>query len=175
MRKCIDSSVRNVLRIVSMKALLQRVSSARVEVDGRVMGHIGRGLLVFLGAVKGDGDKDLDYLCRKVVQLRIFADDRGKMNLSVMDIQGGLLVVSQFTLAASTRKGNRPSFDEAEEPARAAVLYELFIRRIAEMGVPVRSGVFGADMAVSLTNDGPVTILIDSRERNPEAEKGRRP
>jgi D-tyrosyl-tRNA(Tyr) deacylase len=147
-----------------MKALLQRVSSAQVEVAGRVVGEIGKGLLVFLCSVKGDADRDLDYIVKKVSQVRIFEDDRGKMNLSALDITGEILVVSQFTLAASTRKGNRPSFDEAEEPDRAEAAYELFIQRLKDLGMPVRTGVFGAAMAVSLADDGPVTILIDSRE-----------
>ncbi len=147
-----------------MKALLQRVSSAQVEVEGRVIGRIGKGLLVLLCAVKGDTDKDLDHVVKKVLALRIFEDDQGKMNRSVTDVQGGLLVVSQFTLAASTRKGNRPSFDGAEEPGRAQALYEECLKRFADAGVPVQSGEFAATMAVSLTNDGPVTIMIDSRE-----------
>jgi D-tyrosyl-tRNA(Tyr) deacylase len=147
-----------------MKALLQRVSSAKVEVGDKVVGEIGKGLLVFLCAVKGDTDKDLDYIVQKVSRIRIFEDDKGKMNLSVLDIKGEVLVASQFTLAALTRKGNRPSFDEAEEPERAKAMYELFIRRLKDLGMPVRTGAFGAAMAVSLTNDGPVTVLIDSRE-----------
>jgi D-tyrosyl-tRNA(Tyr) deacylase len=147
-----------------MKALLQRVTGARVEAGGRVAGRIGRGLLVFLCAMKGDTDKDLDHLVRKVSALRIFADDQGKMNLSVADVKGEVLVISQFTLAASTRKGNRPSFDEAEGPARAKAVYDEFVRRLEATGLTVRIGVFGAAMAVSLTNDGPVTVLVDSRE-----------
>ncbi len=147
-----------------MLALLQRVSSAKVAVDGRVTGEIGKGVLVFLCAVKGDTEKDLDYLIKKVPVLRIFEDGQGKMNRSVTDIRGEVLVVSQFTLAASARKGNRPSFDNAEEPERAKRMYETFVRRLGETGVPVQSGVFGAMMEVSLVNDGPVTIWIDSRE-----------
>ncbi len=147
-----------------MKALLQRVAGARVEAGGRVAGKIGKGLLIFLCAMKGDTDKDLDYLVRKVSALRIFADDQGKMNLSVTDVGGEVLAISQFTLAASTRKGNRPSFDEAEGPARAKSMYDEFVRRLEETGLTVRTGVFGAAMAVSLTNDGPVTVLVDSRE-----------
>jgi D-tyrosyl-tRNA(Tyr) deacylase len=147
-----------------MKALLQRVASASVEVEGQVIGKIGRGLVVFVCAVKGDNDKDLDYLVKKVSQLRIFEDDQGKMNLSVMDIHGAALVVSQFTLAAATRKGNRPSFDNAEAPDRAKDLYEEFIQRLKDVCIPVQAGVFAAMMAVSLVNDGPVTIWLDSRE-----------
>jgi D-tyrosyl-tRNA(Tyr) deacylase len=147
-----------------MKALLQRVLSAKVEVEGRVAGEIDKGLLVFLCAVKGDTDKDLDYLVKNVSQLRIFEDARGKMNLSVADIKGGVLVVSQFTLAASTRKGNRPSFDAAEAPGQAKVMCDIFVRRLRDIDIPVQAGVFGAMMAVSLVNDGPVTISIDSRE-----------
>jgi len=148
-----------------MKALLQRVSSAWVEVGHAVAGKIDKGLLVFLCAVKGDTDKDLDYLVKKISQLRIFEDDQGKMNLSVSDINGAVLVVSQFTLAASTRKGNRPSFDAAEAPERAKVMCDVFVQRFRDIGIPVQTGVFGAMMTVSLVNDGPVTIWIDSRER----------
>lgn len=147
-----------------MKALLQRVSSARVEAGGKVAGSIGRGLLVFLCVVQGDTDKDLDYLVKKVSQLRIFEDEQGKMNLSVIDVRGEVLVVSQFTLAAGTRKGNRPSFDAAETPDRAKTMYESFVGRLKNTGVNVQTGVFAATMAVSLVNDGPVTILLDSRE-----------
>jgi len=147
-----------------MKALLQRVTSAQVDVDGSLVGKIGKGLLVFLCAVKGDTDKDLDYIVKKVSQLRIFEDEQGKMNLSVLDSRGEALVVSQFTLAAATRKGNRPSFDEAEVPERAKKLYEMFIERLKGTGIPVQSGVFAAMMDVSLVNDGPVTIWLDSKE-----------
>src|SRR5574341_2051166 len=139
-----------------MKALLQRVSSAKVEVNGQVAGEINKGLLVFLGAVKGDTDEDLDYLVKKVLQLRIFEDDEGRMNRSVGDIRGGILVVPQFTLAASTRKGNRPSFDDAEAPERAKTMYETFVRRLQDRVAAVRTGVFGAMMDISLVNDGPV-------------------
>ncbi len=147
-----------------MKALLQRVASARVEVEGKVIGEIKKGLLVFLCAVKGDTEKDLDYLVKKVPALRIFEDGQGKMNLSIMEIKGEALVVSQFTLAASTRKGNRPSFDNAEEPGQAKKMYEAFISRLKEAGLGVQAGEFAATMTVSLINQGPVTILIDSRE-----------
>jgi D-tyrosyl-tRNA(Tyr) deacylase len=147
-----------------MKALLQRVSSAEVEIEGSDIAKIGKGLLVFLCALQGDTDKDLDYLVKKISMLRIFGDEQGKMNLSVMDIKGEALVVSQFTLAASTRKGNRPSFDNAEEPGQAKKLYETFVSRLRETGLPVRTGEFAAMMKVSLTNEGPVTVMIDSRE-----------
>ncbi|HTG00177.1 MAG TPA: D-aminoacyl-tRNA deacylase [Nitrospirota bacterium] len=147
-----------------MKALLQRVTSAQVDVDGSLVGKIGKGLLVFLCAVKGDTDKDLDYIVKKVSQLRIFEDEQGKMNLSVLDSRGEALVVSQFTLAAATRKGNRPSFDEAEAPEQAKEMYEMFIERLKGTGIPVQSGVFAAMMDVSLVNDGPVTIWLDSKE-----------
>jgi len=147
-----------------MKALLQRVSEARVVINDKTVGKINKGLLVLLCAVKGDVDNDLDYIVKKVAQLRIFGDDRGKMNLSVMDIKGEVLVISQFTLAASSRKGNRPSFDAAEVPDRARAIYDTFVTRLRETGLSVQTGVFAESMSVLLTNDGPVTILIDSRE-----------
>jgi D-tyrosyl-tRNA(Tyr) deacylase len=155
-----------MLRPVSMRVLIQRVSSAKVVVEGRTTGEINKGLLVFLCALKGDGDNDLDYLVKKVCGIRIFPDDQGKMNLSVADVKGSVLVVSQFTLAASTRKGNRPSFENAEEPARAQLMYDAFVQRMQGAGIAVQTGEFGAAMAVSLTNDGPVTIMIDSRSRD---------
>jgi D-aminoacyl-tRNA deacylase len=148
-----------------MKALLQRVTSASVKVDGQIIGKIERGLVVFLCAVKGDGNTDLDYLIKKISQLRIFEDDQGKMNQSVIDIRGAALVVSQFTLAADTRKGNRPSFDNAETQDRARSLYREFVRRLNDTGIPVQTGVFAAVMAVSLVNDGPVTIWLDSQKK----------
>jgi D-aminoacyl-tRNA deacylase len=147
-----------------MKALLQRVSRSQVEIAGTVAAEIGKGLLVFLCAVRGDGEKDLDYLVRKTAALRIFPDREGRMNLSVADAGGAVLVVSQFTLAASTRRGNRPSFEDAEAPQQAQRMYEEFVRRLRETGLTVRTGEFGADMAVSLMNDGPVTVMLDSRE-----------
>jgi len=146
-----------------MIAVLQRVSSASVEVQGVEAASIGQGLLVLLCAVRGDGDPDVDYLAKKIAQLRIFADENGKMNLSVADIKGEVLVVSQFTLSAATRKGNRPSFDAAEAPERANELVDRVVARLREAGLPVRTGVFGEMMAVSLMNDGPVTLLLDSR------------
>jgi D-tyrosyl-tRNA(Tyr) deacylase len=153
-----------MLSIVAMKALLQRVSSARVEIDGKSVSKIENGLLVFLCAVKGDTDRDLEYTVKKVSKLRIFESDHGKMNLSIMDIKGEVLLVSQFTLAASTRKGNRPSFDAAEAPERARILYDTFVTKLRQIGLSVQTGVFAESMAISLTNEGPVTILIDSRE-----------
>jgi D-tyrosyl-tRNA(Tyr) deacylase len=148
-----------------MKALVQRVQEAKVEVDGRAVSAIGTGLLVFLGVMRGDTERDLDYIVRKVSNLRIFADDEGRMNLSVKDMDGEMLVVSQFTLAADTRKGNRPSFVDAEDPLIAEKTYLEFVKRIEQLGVKVASGEFAAHMAVSLINDGPVTIMIDSRDR----------
>ena len=146
-----------------MIAVLQRVSEAKVEVNGAVTGAIGPGLLVLLCAVQGDGEEDVAYCAKKVAQLRIFEDDRGRMNRSVQDVRGGVLVVSQFTLAASTRKGNRPSFDAAEEPGRAQTLYERFVGCLRATGLPIATGVFAEMMTVSLVNDGPVTIILDSR------------
>lgn len=147
-----------------MKALVQRVSSASVIVEGKRVSSIGPGLLILLGVMKGDADADMDYIVRKSANLRIFYDDAGKMNLSVLDVKGEAIVVSQFTLAADTRKGNRPSFIDAESPERADAMYQEFMRRLADAGVRnVQGGVFGAHMEVTLTNDGPVTIMLDSR------------
>jgi D-tyrosyl-tRNA(Tyr) deacylase len=149
-----------------MRALVQRVSGAAVAVDGSERARIGRGLLVLLGVEAGDGDEDLDWLCGKVHRLRIFPDERGRMSLALPDIAGEALVISQFTLLASTAQGNRPDFLRAEKPERARQLYEAFALRLAGLlGRPVPTGVFAADMAVSLVNDGPVTIAIDSRRR----------
>lgn len=149
-----------------MRTLLQRVSEASVRVDGDVIGQIGAGLLVFVGIEEADELEDIDWLVRKIVSMRIFSDSEGRMNLSLMDIGGGLLAVSQFTLHASTRKGNRPSFIRAAHPDRAQPLFNQFVEKVREAGVTeVQTGEFGADMKVSLINDGPVTIWIDSKAR----------
>ncbi len=148
-----------------MKALLQRVSEAEVQVEGRTVGKISKGLLVFLCVVKGDTEQDLTYVLNKVVNLRVFEDDAGKMNLSLKDVSGEMLVVSQFTLAARTRKGTRPSFDDAEAPDRARKMYEEFLARARQSGIKTEAGLFGAYMKISLVNDGPVTIMVDSREK----------
>jgi D-tyrosyl-tRNA(Tyr) deacylase len=150
--------------MMAMIALVQRVYEAKVTIRGEVAGAIGRGLLVFLCAVKGDAGRDLDLVVNKVSQLRIFEDAAGKMNRSVLDIRGGVLVVSQFTLAATTRTGTRPSFDRAETPERAKELCDAFAARLRDQGIPVEQGVFGEKMDVLLINDGPVTIIVDSRE-----------
>lgn len=145
-----------------MKALLQRVINASVAVEGRTISRIDRGILIFLAVEKGDEEKDLDFIVRKITNLRLFYDEKGKMNLSVTDITGELLVVSQFTLAADCRKGNRPSFDNAEEPARAEAMYLRAIEKLTSAGLRVSHGIFAADMQVSLINDGPVTFMLDS-------------
>ena len=148
-----------------MRAVVQRVSRASVTVDTRITGAIDRGLLVFLGAGAGDTDEDLRYIVDKVVNLRIFPDDAGKMNRSVLDIGGGVLVVSQFTLYGDVRQGRRPAFTGALEPAAAKALYERSLDAIRATGVTrVEAGEFAADMKVDLLNDGPVTILLDSRK-----------
>ena len=141
---------------------MQRVSSARVEIDGEVAGSIGRGLLVLLGVGQGDSEKQAHWLADKIAGLRIFEDDAGKMNLSVEEVGGSLLVVSQFTLYADCRKGRRPSFTGAAPPQEADRLYQVFVERLKERGLPVATGVFQAMMQVHLVNDGPVTVLVES-------------
>ena len=145
-----------------MKALVQRVSMAKVTVDNSVTGEIGRGLLVFVGFRGEDTPVELDWMVEKLTGFRIFPDDNGYMNRSVKDIAGQMLVVSQFTLHADTRKGKRPSFIKAADPETANILYRLFIQKIKERDIPVAEGVFGAHMNVELINDGPVTIMVDS-------------
>ena len=148
-----------------MRAVVQRVSRAKVTVDGRVTGEIGRGLLVLLGAGQGDGPTDLAYVVDKIVNLRIFPDDAGKMNKSVLDVAGAVLVVSQFTLYGDARQGRRPAFTGALEPVAARALYEQSLVAIRAAGVvDVAAGEFAADMDVDLVNEGPVTILLDSRK-----------
>jgi D-tyrosyl-tRNA(Tyr) deacylase len=144
-----------------MRCLLQRVSQAKVEVGGRVIGEIGRGLLILVCAMRGDDEANGEQLARKVVNLRIFADEAGKMNRSLADIGGSALVVSQFTLAADTSRGNRPGFSLAAEPGLGRELYERFCNAVRAHGVEVATGEFGADMQVGLTNDGPVTIWLE--------------
>jgi D-aminoacyl-tRNA deacylase len=145
-----------------MRVVIQRVKQARVEVAGEVTGVIGLGLLVLLGIAKTDSAKDANYLVDKLVNLRIFPDDAGKMNLSIRESGGGLLLVSQFTLYGDCRKGRRPSFDMAASPPVAAELYEYFVKRVRQSGIPVETGVFQALMQVHLVNDGPVTLICDS-------------
>ena len=144
-----------------MRALLQRVTQASVSVDGSVTGAIGSGLLILICAMQGDTTDHADKLAAKIAKLRVFKDDAGKMNLSVRDIQGAALIISQFTLAADLR-GNRPGFSYAASPDQGRALYDHFTASIAAQGIPTQNGIFGADMAVTLTNDGPVTIWIDT-------------
>jgi D-tyrosyl-tRNA(Tyr) deacylase len=147
-----------------MRAVIQRVKSAEVRVDNRVTGSIEKGLLILLGVGKGDSESDISFLTSKIPELRIFEDDSGKFNLSLREIGGEMLVVSQFTLYADCRRGRRPSFTEAEEPAAAKDLYERFISRLREQGITIKTGEFQAKMEVHLINDGPVTLLLDSRQ-----------
>lgn len=146
-----------------MRAVLQRVTEARVEVAGQIVGEIGAGLLVLLGVARDDASSDADYLSDKLAHLRIFDDDEGKMNRSLVDTAGAMLVVSQFTLYGDARRGRRPSYSDAAEPEKANQLYEYFVDRVRRLGLKVETGVFQAMMKVTLTNDGPVTILMDSR------------
>ena len=145
-----------------MKAVIQRVKSAAVYVDGRVAGKIGQGLLVLVGVGKGDGEKDIAFMASKLPDLRIFEDASGKFNLSLREVGGEMLVVSQFTLYGDCKKGRRPSFIDAAEPAEAKKLYEQLIKKLKEQGVPIETGEFQAKMEVHLVNDGPMTILLDS-------------
>jgi len=148
-----------------MKALLQRVTGASVSVAGEEVGRIGQGLVVFVGVAAGDTERDAEYLAQKTVNLRIFPDEEGRFNLSALDINGELLVVSQFTLLADTRKGRRPSFVEAAPPAEAERLFEQFMAQVRATGLKVETGRFQQYMQVEIHNDGPVTIMLDSREK----------
>ena len=149
-----------------MRAVIQRVSSASVSIGGAVKGVVSCGMLVLLGIEEGDGAEDIEWLCGKLVRLRIFNDEQGVMNRSVQETGGDILVVSQFTLHASTKKGNRPSYIRAARPETAIPIYEMFLNKLAaELGKPVPSGEFGVDMQVALVNDGPVTVLIDTKAR----------
>ena len=143
-----------------MRAVCQRVSEARVRVAGEVIGEVGAGLCVLLGVARGDGEADAERLAAKIARLRVFADEQGRFDRSLVDVGGSALVVSQFTLLADTSKGNRPSFTDAAPPEEAEPLYERFCAGLRGLGVPVEQGVFGAAMAVELVNDGPVTIVL---------------
>ncbi len=145
-----------------MRCVIQRVSSASVSVDGQTVGRIGEGLLVLVGVAAGDGPADIEYVASKIEGLRIFADDHGKMNRSVVETAGSVLLVSQFTLLGDARRGRRPAFDGAAPPEAARAIYEALAARLRGGGLPVETGVFQAHMAVSLVGDGPVTILLDS-------------
>lgn len=147
-----------------MRVVLQRVKQASVSVENKVVGEIQHGLMILLGIEEADTNEDIEWLVGKIVQMRIFADENGQMNKSVVDVQGDLLVVSQFTLFAATKKGNRPSFIRAARPETAIPLYDSFLKSCENLlGKPVKKGIFGADMQVSLINDGPVTICVDSK------------
>ena len=144
-----------------MRALIQRVTSASVKVDEKIVGKIGKGFLIFLGVYEEDTEEKIEKLTKKIVNLRIFNDENDKMNLSIKDVKGKILLISQFTLCEDTRKGNRPSFVSAKNPKDANVIYEKTIESIRNEGIIVEKGIFGADMKVELLNDGPVTILLD--------------
>jgi D-aminoacyl-tRNA deacylase len=152
------------LATANMRAVIQRVSRASVKVDGELTGEIGKGMLVLLGVAKDDNEADADYLAAKVVGLRIFENDAGKMNLSVADVGGAVLAVSQFTLFGDVRRGKRPSFDAAARPEQAKLLYEYFVERIRASGLRCETGRFQEMMEVELVNSGPVTILLDSKK-----------
>lgn len=149
-----------------MRAVIQRVSEASVTIDGKIKSEIGKGLLIFVGIEDEDNNEDIEWLCAKIARIRIFNDKEGVMNLSVEDIGGELLVISQFTLHASTKKGNRPSYIKASKPSIAIPLYELFVMKLSEeTGKKIKTGEFGADMKVALLNDGPVTIVFDTKNK----------
>ncbi|GMA07209.1 D-aminoacyl-tRNA deacylase [Tetragenococcus halophilus subsp. flandriensis] len=147
-----------------MKAVVQRVKSAHVTVDEKILGEIGQGFMILLGIHEEDTQEDVAYLVKKISKLRVFEDENGKLNLSIDAVGGSILSVSQFTLYADTKKGNRPSFIQAAKPETAVPLYEAFNDGLSQQGIPVVTGEFGADMQISLVNDGPVTIIYDTRE-----------
>ena len=147
-----------------MRVLIQRVTHASVTVDGNVTGRIDQGFLLLVGITQEDSEEIADKLAKKTVELRVFEDERGKMNLNLHDVQGKILSISQFTLYADCRRGRRPGFELAAKPSQAKPLYKYFNQQLAHYGVPVETGVFGADMKVELCNDGPVTIMLDSKE-----------
>lgn len=148
-----------------MKVVIQRVSEANVKVDGEIVGEISQGLMLLIGIQDDDEKQDVDWLVQKILNLRIFSDKEGKMNLSVLDISGEILCISQFTLIADYKKGNRPSFIKAAKPEKAIPLFNNFIEEISKSNLKVEQGIFGADMKVSLLNDGPVTIVMDSKTK----------
>lgn len=148
-----------------MKVVIQRVSEANVKVDGEIIGEISQGLMLLVGIQDDDEKQDVDWLVQKILNLRIFSDKEGKMNLSVLDISGEILCISQFTLIADYKKGNRPSFIKAAKPEKAIPLFNNFIEEISKSNLKVEQGIFGADMKVSLLNDGPVTIVMDSKTK----------
>lgn len=149
-----------------MKVIIQRVSESEVKVDGNTVGKIGAGFMLLVGIDEEDENTDADWLVQKIINLRVFGDEDGKLNLSILDIKGEILCISQFTLIADYKKGNRPSFIKAAKPDKAIPLFEYFKKEIAKNGVKTESGIFGADMKVSLINDGPVTIVMDSKTKN---------
>lgn len=149
-----------------MKVVIQRVSAASVTIENKIAGQIQEGLLLLIGIETADSDEDIDWLTKKITNLRIFPDEEGVMNKSVKDIDGEILVISQFTLHASTKKGNRPSYIKAAKPEISIPLYEAFLSQLEfDLGKPIQSGIFGADMKVALVNDGPVTILMDTKNK----------
>ncbi|MFA6946185.1 MAG: D-aminoacyl-tRNA deacylase [Pedobacter sp.] len=149
-----------------MRAIIQRVSSASCSMEGKISGEIGQGLMILLGIEDNDTDEDLTWLARKITNMRIFSDENGLMNKALSDVQGNILLVSQFTLFASTKKGNRPGFTRSARPDFAVPMYEKMIRELEQLtGTNIQTGVFGADMQISLVNDGPVTIIIDTKSR----------
>ncbi len=148
-----------------MRVVIQRVSQASVSINDAIEGKINTGFMILLGIGHEDSNEDIEWLTQKITNLRVFSDEEGKMNLSILDIKGEILLISQFTLFASTKKGNRPSFIQSAKPKIAIPLYEKFIESLKDFGISVSTGIFGADMKVSLTNDGPVTIIIDSKNK----------